>query len=116
MLFRYIDRDSIHNTDEGGWYNKPGREFSKHQAVNHKVEEYAGGDAMTNSNEGFFSIFKRGMRGVYQHCGEQHLKRYLCEFDFRHSHRRISDVARAVEAIKGAEGRRLTYQQTNRAA
>ena len=63
----------------------------------------------TNTIEGFFSIFKRGMRGVYQHCGEQHLQRYLNEFDFRYSNRKITDGERALLALKGIEGKRLTY-------
>jgi hypothetical protein len=68
----------------------------------------------TNTMEGFFSIFKRGMRGIYQHCAEKHLHRYLAEFDFRYNHRiklGVNDEERATLAIKGAEGKRLTYRQ-----
>jgi hypothetical protein len=84
--------------------------------VNHSEKEYARGDVTTNTVEGFFSIFKRGMVGVYQHCGEQHLKRYLAEFDFRYSNRSklgVDDEMRAAIALKGIEGRRLTYRRTH---
>ena len=76
----------------------------------------APGDVTTNSVEGYFSIFKRGMKGVYQHCGEKHLHRYLAEFDFRYNHRMalgIGDIDRTKAAIKGIEGKRLTYHQTH---
>lgn len=69
--------------------------------------------AHTNTIEGYFSIFKRGMKGVYQHCGEQHLQRYLCEFDFRYNHRHVDDAERALAALKGIEGKRLTYRRTS---
>ena len=80
--------------------------------------EYVRGDATTNTVEGFFSIFKRGMRGVYQHCGDRHLHRYLAEFDFRHSNRialGVDDVERCMRAIKAASGKRLTYAQSRAA-
>lgn len=64
-----------------------GREFASHEAVNHSADEYVRGDAHTNTVEGFYSIFKRGMKGIYQHCAEHHLHRYLAEYDFRYSHR-----------------------------
>ena len=70
----------------------------------------------TNTVETYFSVFKRGMRGVYQHCGEKHLHRYLAEFDFRYNHRAafgITDGERAALSLKGAEGKRLTYRPTN---
>ncbi len=69
----------------------------------------------TNTVEGFYSIFKRGMKGVYQHCKEKHLHRYLAEFDFRYSNRvrlGVDDVERTARAVKGAKGKRLTYQTT----
>ena len=66
----------------------------------------------TNTIEGFFSIFKRGMKGIYQHCGEKHLHRYLAKFDFRYSHRKIEEAQRAAEALKGITGKRLTYRRT----
>jgi len=70
----------------------------------------------TNSVEGFFSIFKRGMKGIYQHCGEAHLQRYLSEFDFRYNARKISDVERAERALSQIEGKRLTYRRIGEAA
>ena len=90
-----------------------GTEFAKHETVNHGAKEYARGDVTTNSVEGFFGIFKRGMVGVYQHCGEQHLQRYLDEFSFRYNNRvrlGVDDTERAELAIPGAEGKRLTYE------
>jgi len=74
---------------------------------------YVRGDASTNAAEGFFSIFKRGMKGVYQHCDKKHLHRYLAEFDFRYNNRGalgVDDTERTDRALRGAIGRRLTYQ------
>ena len=99
-------------TDEANLYRGVGREFASHEAVMHARGEYVRGEVHTNTIEGFFSIFKRGMRGVYQHCGEQHLHRYLAEFDFRYTFRSANgfdDRARAREGIKGIVGKRLTY-------
>jgi hypothetical protein len=81
--------------------------------VNHSAEEWVRGDAHVNSAEGFFSIFKRGMVGIYQRCDERHLHRYLAEFDFRYSNRiavGIDDAERTAKAVKGAVGKRLTYR------
>jgi transposase-like protein len=106
--------DSTLNTDEAQQYKKIGEYFGKHEYVSHSTGEYKRGEVTTNSVEGFFSIFKRGMVGVYQHCGEQHLHRYLHEFDFRYSNRSklgIEDSERTTLAIKGAAGKRLTYRR-----
>jgi transposase-like protein len=119
VLFENVDPASELNTDEARHYTKPGRKFAKHETVNHKHGEYARGTTTTNSVEGFFSIFRRGMIGVYQHCGEQHLQRYLTEFDFRYSNRiklGIDDSERTTLAIKGATGKRLTYRRINERA
>jgi transposase-like protein len=112
-----INRESAIMTDEGRWYWEAGREFASHETVVHSKEEYVryGGERIihTNTVEGYFSIFKRGMRGVYQHCKEKHLHRYLSEFDFRYSNRialGIDDVARTDRALKGIVGKRLTYR------
>jgi transposase-like protein len=108
-----IDRETRLHTDESKLYVKVGAEFAKHETVNHSGKEYARGDVTTNSAEGYFSIFKRGMRGVYQHCGEKHLHRYLAEFDFRYNHRvklGFNDGERAALAVQGASGKRLTYR------
>jgi len=106
-------------TDSANVYSSVGREYASHQTVNHSIYEFARGIVHTNTIEGFFSIFKRGMRGIYQHCSEAHLHRYLAEFDFRYSNREAlgcDDRARTLEAIKGIEGKRLTYRGTNQAA
>lgn len=111
VLYRNIDSGSRLMTDEAGHYMR-GHGFASHQTVTHSKGEYARGDVSTNTVEGFFSIFKRGMIGTYQHCGEQHLQRYLAEFDFRYSNRAsmgIDDEMRAEIAVTGAMGKRLTY-------
>jgi transposase-like protein len=108
-----LARESTMMTDEGTYYREVGREFARHDTVNHKQEEYVRGDAHTNTAENFFSIFKRGMHGVYQHCSEKHLHRYLAEFDFRYSNRAklgVDDGERTARALKGIVGKRLTYR------
>lgn len=102
-------------TDERQTYRGIGRRFAGHGSVNHAAEEWVRGEAHVNSAEGFFSIFKRGMVGIYQHCDERHLHRYLAEFDFRYSNRMalgVNDAERAGRAIQGAVGKRLTYRTT----
>jgi len=106
-----IARETRLMTDESRLYTRVGKEFASHETVVHSAKEYARGDVHTNTVEGYFSIFKRGMRGVYQHCSEKHLHRYLAEFDFRYNARKITDGERAALAVKGAEGKRLTYRQ-----
>jgi len=108
-----IKRESRLHTDESKLYIKAGQKFAVHEKINHSVEEYVRGDVHTNTIEGYFSVFKRGMKGVYQHCGEKHLHRYLSEFDFRYNNRialGINDVARTEQLVKGIMGRRLTYR------
>ena len=105
-------------TDEAGQYTHLGRDFP-HQYVSHGKGEYGRGDIHTNSIEGFFSIFKRGMKGVYQHCGKRHLHRYLAEFDFRYNNRAalgVADAARTDAALAGIVGKRLTYRGSPEAA
>jgi len=103
-------------TDEAAHYRYVSVYFAGHETVNHSAEEYvrlSDPTVHTNTIEGFFSIFKRGMKGVYQHCGRQHLHRYLAEFDFRYSNRAklgVSDAQRATLALKGISGKRLTYR------
>jgi hypothetical protein len=87
--------------------------YAGHETVQHGKKEYVRGEVHTNTIEGFFSIFKRGMKGVYQHCAEHHLHRYLAEFDFRYSNRvklGVDDVERAERILLGVKGRRLTYR------
>lgn len=109
-----ISRESNLISDEASWYKGVGKEFASHGAVNHGKGEYVRGEITTNTVEGFFGLFKRGMRGVYQHCAEKHLHRYLAEFDFRYSHRiarGVDDSERTTRALKGIVGKRLTYRQ-----
>jgi transposase-like protein len=111
-----ITRESHLHTDESRLYHGSELHFASHETVKHSAKEYVRGDVHTNSAEGYFSIFKRGMRGVYQHCKEKHLHRYLAEFDFRYNHRvamGVGDGVRALLAIRGAEGKRLTYRQAH---
>jgi transposase-like protein len=108
-----IARESRLHTDESRLYPEIGQLFAAHETVKHSVGEYVRDDVHTNSAEGYFSIFKRGMRGVYQHCKEKHLHRYLAEFDFRYNHRvklGFNDGERAALAVKSAAGKRLTYR------
>lgn len=100
-------------TDEAVHYKSLGKDFARHEAVNHSADEYVRGEAHTNTAEGFFSVFKRGMKGTYQHCKEKHLHRYLSEFDFRYNNRTargVNDEMRTDRAIKGIVGKRLTYR------
>jgi transposase-like protein len=102
-------------TDEHVMYRRIGRQFAEHSAVHHYNKEYVRGDVTTNTVEGAFSIFKRGMRGIYQHCAEKHLHRYLAEFEFRYSNREalgINDAARSARALEVIVGKRLTYRDS----
>jgi hypothetical protein len=113
-----IARESRLQSDESKLYVRVGAEFAAHETVTHSHGEYVRGDVHTNSVEGYFSIFKRGMKGVYQHCREKHLHRYLAEYDFRYNHRvalGYNDGERATLAVKGAAGKRLTYRGPDRA-
>lgn len=106
-------------TDEAPVYDRVGDHFADHQTVNHGKHEYSRGAASTNTIEGVFSVFKRGMVGTYQHCSEAHLHRYLAEFDFRYSNRaslEIDDVQRTKTALVGIVGKRLAYRRINKAA
>jgi transposase-like protein len=117
VLIAKTDPQSRLMTDDLPAYRRPGRRFASHETVNHTADEYVRGEAHTNTVEGFYSIFKRGMKGVYQHCTEKHLQRYLAEFDFRYSHRvrlDYDDTTRAMLAIKGAAGKRLAYKISRR--
>jgi hypothetical protein len=110
-----IARESALMTDKAHEFVGVGRGFTWHASVDHKAEEWVRGRVHTNTVEGYYSIFKRGMIGVYQHCSEKHLHRYLAEFDFRYSNRTrlgIDDVQRTEIAIKGIVGKRLTYRTT----
>lgn len=118
-----IVRDNVHpatrlHTDESRLYSGSGDVFASHETVRHSAGEYARGDVNTNSAEGFFGVFKKGMKGIYQHCSEKHLSRYVDEFGFRHNTRSalgFNDGDRAALAIKGAAGKRLTLRQPDEA-
>ena len=114
VVRQHVKRDSALMTDEAWLYDKIGKEFASHERVKHISKEYARGRVNTNTVEGFFSIFKRGFKGIYQHCGEHHLHRYLTEFDFRYSNRAklgCDDDARTLKALRGVAGKRLTYEK-----
>ena len=103
-------------TDKAMFYRTPSKAFAEHGTVDHGKDEYvskADPSIHTNTIEGFFSIFKRGMRGIYQHCAKPHLHRYLAEYDFRYSNRSalgVNDEERADNMLFGVVGKRLTYQ------
>jgi hypothetical protein len=115
ILLDNISREAKLITDEAVHYKRLGGMFAGKARVNHAAGEYVNlqdRTIHTNTIEGYFSIFKRGMKGTYQHCGKKHLHRYLAEFDFRYSNRQAlgyTDAARADEALKGIVGKRLTY-------
>lgn len=118
ILFTNVSRETALHTDESRLYTALGKEYASHDTVNHSAKEYARGIVHTNTIEGYFSIFKRGMKGVYQHCGEQHLHRYLAEFDFRYNHRialGYNDKMRGENALKGIAGKRLMYRRPDEA-
>jgi len=115
ILRENMSKEARLATDEAGHYLHIGREFADHGVVRHGKEEYVVGEVHTNTIEGYFSIFKRGMKGVYQHCGKQHLHRYLAEFDFRYNLRAnvgVTDALRADIALRSAAGKRLTYRDS----
>ncbi len=119
ILKTQIDIASHLRTDESGVYWKTGEDFASHQTVNHSIGEYVRGDAYTNTVENYFSILKRGIIGTYHHISQAHLKRYVGEFDFRYNNRSglgVSDAERAVTALKGIGGKRLTYGGSRRPA
>jgi transposase-like protein len=100
-------------TDAAKFYRAPGKEFAKHEWVDHGSKEYARGNVTTNTVESSFAIFKRGIMGTFHHVSERHLQRYATEFDFRWNHRAsqgVDDVQRTQSLLKGIEGKRLTYR------
>jgi transposase-like protein len=108
-----VAKESRLHTDESYLYQRVGKEFDAHERVVHSKKEYVRGDVTTNTIESFFSVFKRGMRGIYQHCDEKHLHRCLAEFDFRYNARQslgVTDQQRTSRAVMGGKGKRLTYE------
>src|SRR5271157_2920628 len=123
FVMKNVSRKSTLNTDEASYYVKMGREIAAHHAVDHSRSEYAykldGVTVMVNGPENYFSIFKRGIYGVYHSVSEAHMHRYLSEFDFRYNNRSklgVEDAERAIKALRGAEGKRLTYHQPTKDA
>lgn len=113
-----IAKDANLMTDDARIYRKIGKEFASHSAVNHSAGEYARGNVNTNTVESFFALFKRGLVGTFHHVSEQHLQRYVDEFDFRYNHRKTTDSERADKAIRQIGGKRLLYKgpQVSKAA
>jgi len=112
-----IDQETTVMTDEATIYKALEVGFEGHETVVHSKGEYGRGEIHTNTVEGYFSIFKRGMKGVYQHCSEKHLHRYLAEYDFRYNNRvklGIDDQQRADALLQGVKGKRLTYRTPDR--
>ena len=113
IIEKHVSKQTKMHTDEAGFYGIAVSGFRDHETVNHSAKEYVRGTVHTNTVEGYFSILKRGIYGVYQHVSEAHLQRYLAEFDFRYSNRvatGVDDVARADLALTGALYKRLTYR------
>ncbi len=113
ILQSQLDDTAHVMTDDARHYKKLHKSFHKHDTVNHSAGEYSRGIAHTNTVEGYFSILKRGIIGTYHQVSSHHLLRYVNEFDFRYNHRKITDTERAESALKGIDGKRLTYRQTN---
>lgn len=117
ILFGQLKGGTTLMTDEGASSRAAQPGFRRHQMVNHSIGEYVRGEAHTNTIESYFAIMKRGITGVYHHVSQQHLKRYLAEFDFRYNERQalgVDDTGRVEAAIKGIAGKRLTYRPPHR--
>jgi hypothetical protein len=113
IIREQVEKDRHLVTNEMGAYKDLDKEFDNHSTVCHSQNEYVRGPIYTNTIENYFSILKRGLVGVYQHVGPQHLKRYIGEFDFRYNFRKITDAERRDIALQGIEGKRLTYRGTH---
>ena len=112
ILKAQVDAATHIMTDESAVERKIGGEYAKHDTVNHGIGEYVRGNIHTNTIESYYAILKRGIVGTYHHVSPKHLKRYLCEFDFRYNERaalRVDDHERTIKALKGIVGKRLTY-------
>jgi transposase-like protein len=116
VLLAQVSPASQLMTDQAKQYIKVGRQFARHEWVNHVQDEWARGDAHTNTVEGFFSLLKRGLNGIYHNVSAAHLHRYLAEFDFRYTNRELTDGERTALAIKQAEGKRLRYAEPRETA
>ena len=116
ILKENISKEATIYTDEAGQYQNLSKDFAAHDFVRHASGEYGRGDVHTNTIEGYFSIFKRGMRGVYQHCTKTHLHRYAAEFEFCYNNRvanGVDDAQRAAALITSTCGKRLLYADSS---
>lgn len=111
VLDDHLDPSAHLMTDDFAGYRKPGRSFASHQSVNHSAGEYVRGDAHTNTVEGYFSLFKRGVNGTFHHIGAHYMDQYLAEFDFRYNHREVTDGERTIAALKKSSGKRLMLRR-----
>jgi transposase-like protein len=114
IMLAHIDGKSVIMTDDAGQYRKVSNDFA-HEVVNHSADEFVRGDAYTNTIESVFSLLKRGITGTFHHVSQQHLHRYLVEFDFRYNNRvalGIGDIVRTNRAMRGIVGKRLMYRDS----
>lgn len=114
IIKRHVHPKSRVMTDEAGQYGSLKKHFAQHDFVTHGTGEYVRDETHINTAENFYSVFKRGMKGVYQHCAEKHLHRYVAEFDFRYNNRvrlGVDDAERTERALQGIVGKRLTYRK-----
>lgn len=111
VLDRHLDPSAHLYTDDFHAYRKAGKRFASHQSVNHSADEYVRGDVHTNTVEGFFSLFKRGVNGTFHHIGARYMDQYLAEFDFRYNTRHVSDGQRTIAALKKVRGKRLCLRR-----
>lgn len=114
IMKEQIDQATEIMTDDMGSYGWVDKEFASHDTIKHSKHEYVRSRIHTNTIDNYFSILKRGLRGVYQHVGANHLKRYIGEYDFRYNNRKIIDDERAVIALKGIEGKRLLFKDSSK--
>ncbi len=115
VVEKNVSREARMMTDQASYYKRAFGGFAGHEMVDHSKEEYVRGECHTNTAEGYFSLFKKGMKAIYQHCDEKHLHRYLAEYDFRYNNRialGVNDNARTDAALKGAKGKRLLYRDS----
>ena len=113
-LADHLDPSAHLITDDLAGYRKPGRQYASHRTVNHSAKEYVRGDVHTNTVEGYFSLFKRGVNGVFHHFGHQYMDQYLSEFDFRYNTRHMTDGQRTVAGISQVGGKRLLLKRPTR--
>jgi len=113
IISQNVEKSATIMTDDFMSYRGLEKKFASHQIINHGKKEYVRGDIHTNTIEGYFSILKRGIIGVYHHVGKNHLHRYLSEFNFRYNRRKNNDAERSIMALYGIEGKRLLYRDSS---